>query len=68
VTFQDDQAGLDLLDHFGPDKVMRASDYPHPDGTFPESGAAIERQTAGLEPEARRRLLGANAAALHRIG
>lgn len=68
VTFQDDQAGLDLLHHFGEDKVMWASDYPHPDSTWPESAAAIERQTAGLDPVARRRLLHDNAAALYGLG
>jgi predicted TIM-barrel fold metal-dependent hydrolase len=68
VTFQDDQVGLDLLDHFGEDKVMWACDYPHPDSTFPESRAVIQRLTADLPDTVRRRLLHDNAAALYGIG
>jgi predicted TIM-barrel fold metal-dependent hydrolase len=67
VTFQDDQIGLDILDHFGEDKVMWACDYPHPDSTFPDSVEVVERLTAGLSPDARRRLLRDNAAALYGI-
>jgi predicted TIM-barrel fold metal-dependent hydrolase len=67
VTFQDDQVGLDLLDHFGEDKVMWACDYPHPDSTFPESRAVIQRLTADLPDTVRRRLLHDNAAALYRL-
>jgi predicted TIM-barrel fold metal-dependent hydrolase len=68
VTFQDDRVGLDLLDHFGDDKVMWACDYPHPDSTFPESRAVIERLTAHMPDATRRRLLHDNAAALYGIG
>ena len=51
VTFQDDQIGLDILHHFGDDKVMWACDYPHPDSTFPESREVIERLMTDV-PEA----------------
>ena len=33
ATFQDDPSGLDQLDRIGTDKVMWASDYPHPEST-----------------------------------
>jgi uncharacterized protein len=65
VTFQDDRIGLEILDWFGHDKVMWACDYPHPDSTFPESMAVVERLTAHLTDEQRRRLLRDNAAALY---
>jgi len=65
VTFQDDRIGLEILDWFGPDKVMWACDYPHPDSTFPESVAVVDRLTGHLAPDARRRLLRDNAAALY---
>ena len=48
VTVQDDQIGLDILHHFGDDKVMWACDYPHPDSTFPESRDG--RRTADARP------------------
>jgi predicted TIM-barrel fold metal-dependent hydrolase len=65
VTFQDDRLGLDILDWFGPDKVMWACDYPHPDSTFPESLEVVERLTAHLPSDVRQRLLRDNAAALY---
>jgi uncharacterized protein len=65
VTIQDDQIGLDILHHFGEDKVMWACDYPHPDSTFPESRAVVERLMSGLTPEARKRVLHDNAASLY---
>jgi uncharacterized protein len=65
LTFQDDQIGLDLLRYCGPDKVMWACDYPHPDSTFPYSKQVIERLTADLPADVRRALLRDNAAALY---
>jgi uncharacterized protein len=65
VTVQDDQIGLDILHHFGEDKVMWACDYPHPDSTFPESRAIVERLMGGLAPEVRKRVLHDNAASLY---
>ena len=67
VTFQDDQVGLDILHHFGDDKVMWACDYPHPDSTFPESCQVIERLMTGIPEATQRRILRDNAAALYGI-
>lgn len=66
VTFQDDEAGLDQLHHFGPDKVMWACDYPHPDSTFPHSAEVVDRLTARFDPATRHRLLRGNAEQLYR--
>ncbi|MGH9210528.1 MAG: amidohydrolase family protein [Acidimicrobiales bacterium] len=65
VTVQDDQVGLDILHHFGDDKVMWACDYPHPDSTFPESRAVVERLMRDVPPMARRRVLRDNAEAVY---
>jgi predicted TIM-barrel fold metal-dependent hydrolase len=67
VTFQDDQIGLDILRHFGDDKVMWACDYPHPDSTFPDSREVIERLMTDVPEDAQRRILRDNAAALYGI-
>jgi uncharacterized protein len=67
VTFQDDAVGLDVLKYFGDDKVMWACDYPHPDSTFPESQAVVDRLTGHLDPSLRRRLLHDNVAALYSL-
>jgi predicted TIM-barrel fold metal-dependent hydrolase len=65
ATFQTDHAGLRLIDLLGDDRVMWASDYPHPDSTWPESQAAIEENLQGAPPQTRRRILCDNARALY---
>lgn len=67
VTFQDDKVGLDLLDYFGPDNVLWASDYPHPDSTWPFSREAIERQMSDLPEAVRRKILRENAQKLYNL-
>ncbi len=65
VTFQEDYVAMSLLDFFGEGHVLWASDYPHPDSTWPNSRATVERQMAQLTPETRRALTHDNAAALY---
>jgi predicted TIM-barrel fold metal-dependent hydrolase len=54
-----------LLDLLGEDNVMWGSDFPHPDGVWPDSREFIERETAGLSDEVRRKLVNGNAARLY---
>jgi predicted TIM-barrel fold metal-dependent hydrolase len=65
ATFQDDPAGLGLLPTIGEDRVMWASDYPHPDSTWPHSRRVIEAQMGGLPERTRRKLTHDNASALY---
>ena len=65
ATFQTDFAGLRLVDTLGEDRVMWASDYPHPDSTWPYSQKAIEENFAGVGAATRRRILCDNARALY---
>jgi uncharacterized protein len=65
VTFQEDYVAMNLLDFYGEGNVLWASDYPHPDSTWPNSREVIDRQMAPLSPETRRRLTHDNAAALY---
>ncbi len=65
VTFQDDLAGLKLLDVLGDERVMWASDYPHPDSTWPHSQQVIDRQLHDADPELKNKLLRDNARALY---
>ena len=65
ATFQEDQAAMSLIPFFGDGHLLWASDYPHPDGVWPNSHAAIARQMADLSPEMRRKLTHDNAAALY---
>ena len=65
ATFQEDKVGLKLLDEIGVDRVMWASDYPHPDGTWPESQKAIEEQFGHLDESVRRKITSENARKLY---
>jgi uncharacterized protein len=68
ATYQSDAVGLHLVDFFGDGHMMWASDYPHPDSTWPHSQETVARETAHLSPEAKRKILHDNAAALYGIG
>lgn len=69
MTFQDDGYGVQMLPMLYPDKVMWASDYPHPASTWPNSQAVIARQLDGIvSDEQRTRLLAGNAMALYGLG
>jgi predicted TIM-barrel fold metal-dependent hydrolase len=61
ATFQNDPVGTKLLDELGVENVMWGSDYPHPDGVFPDSQEYIERQFARLPAPAKRKITCENA-------
>lgn len=65
VTFQDDPVGLAQIEFCNEDHLLWASDYPHPDSTFPDSRKIAEEQTAGLTAAQRRKILRDNALALY---
>jgi predicted TIM-barrel fold metal-dependent hydrolase len=65
ATFQSDRIGIALLDELGEDNVMWASDFPHPDGIWPDSGEYIERELGHLSAPVRRKIVCANAGALY---
>ena len=68
ATFAKDEVGVQhLLGQLGDDRIMFASDYPHPDGIFPDSVDTFERQTDGLESSSRERIAWRNAADLYRL-
>ena len=47
ATFQFDRIGAKLIDEMGAESLMWGSDFPHMDGTWPDSGDYIEKQFAG---------------------
>jgi predicted TIM-barrel fold metal-dependent hydrolase len=49
ATFEEEPLGPQLIPLLGPDNFMWASDYPHPDSTFPRSRAAIDEAFSGLD-------------------
>ena len=63
ATFGEDPPGLNLArEHELVDNFMWANDYPHHEGTWPHSAAAIERTMSHLTDEERAKILGLNAA------
>jgi predicted TIM-barrel fold metal-dependent hydrolase len=65
ATYQSDSVGLHLVEFFGEGHMMWASDYPHPDSTWPWSQNVIEKETGHLDPEMKKRIIRDNAAALY---
>lgn len=61
ITFQDDTAGVQMLGLLDENKIMWASDYPHPASTWPESQRIIEAQMKGVSDKVRQKLLFGNA-------
>ena len=68
ATYQSDPIGLRLLDILGEDNIMWGSDFPHPDGVWPDSQAFIEKELGHLPDATHRKLVCANAARLYGFG
>ena len=65
ATYQTDPIGVKLLDELGPDRVMWGSDFPHPDGIWPDSQEYLQRELGGLPAATRRKVVCENAANLY---
>ncbi|MGE0484007.1 MAG: amidohydrolase family protein [Gammaproteobacteria bacterium] len=63
ASFGEDPPGLALMREFDlGDNFLWANDFPHHEGTWPHSAAAIERTMGRLDDDERARVLGLNAA------
>ena len=65
ATYQSDPIGLRLLDILGEDNVMWGSDFPHPDGVWPDSQDFIEREFADVPVAIKEKIICSNAAMLY---
>jgi len=65
ATYQTDRIGIKLIDELGHDTVMWGSDFPHPDGVWPDSGEFIQRELGHLPAEVRMRIVCENAGRLY---
>ena len=65
ATYQSDPIGIRLLDVLGEDNVMWGSDFPHPDGVWPDSQDFIARELACVSAQTRRKIVCDNAARLY---
>jgi predicted TIM-barrel fold metal-dependent hydrolase len=67
VTLGADRAPLLTREITGVEPLLWASDYPHPEGTFPESQAVVERIFAGVPEDEMKAIVGGNAARLYKV-
>ena len=65
ATYQSDPVGIRLIDLLGEDNVMWGSDFPHPDGVWPDSQEFIAREMDGVDAGVKRKVLWENAARLY---
>ncbi|MCH8086729.1 MAG: amidohydrolase [Chloroflexi bacterium] len=64
-TFQQEYVSMDEIDRIGVDNIMWGSDYPHPDGVYPDSQKAIQEGMGHLPEDVRRKIVCDNAARLY---
>src|SRR5260370_113604 len=57
ATFQTDPIGIKLLDELGAENVMWGSDFPHPDGVWPDSQEYIQKELRHLPADVRRQVV-----------
>jgi predicted TIM-barrel fold metal-dependent hydrolase len=67
VTLGADRAPLLTRDITGIEPLLWASDYPHPEGTYPHSQETVARIFAGLDERERQAVVHDNAARLYRL-
>jgi uncharacterized protein len=65
ATYQTDRIGIKLIDDLGADTVMWGSDFPHPDGVWPDSREFVQRELGPLPADVRRQIVCENAARLY---
>ena len=68
TTFQEDPTVGYMAEFIGVDNLMWGSDYPHPDGVWPDSQKVIKETMGQLKPDVLRKLLRDNAVKRYRMG
>ena len=68
ASFGEDAPGLELMRTHGlSNNFLWANDFPHHEGSWPHSAAAIERTMGGLDDGERAKILGLNAARIFKF-
>ena len=65
ATYQSDPVGVKLLEELGEDNIMWGSDFPHPDGVWPDSHEFIERELGQVPAATREKIVYNNANRLY---
>lgn len=64
ATFQDDRVALNNVNITGAECLMWGSDYPHNEGTYPQSKETVDRLAAGVDGDAADKIFRTNALTL----
>lgn len=67
VTFMNDPVGFHNVNFTGDRCLMWGSDYPHPEGTFPNSRTYLQEQLVGVPADIAANVLVHNASRLYRV-
>ena len=67
ASFETDPVGIELLDRIGVDNLLWGNDYPHIEGSWPNSEKAIKSWSKDLTHEETAKIVGLNAARLFNI-
>ena len=68
ISFDPDEVALAFtVEHLGADKILWASDYPHPDAKIPGVVKELEEAVASLSPDVELEVLGRSAARFYRL-
>jgi predicted TIM-barrel fold metal-dependent hydrolase len=65
ATYQTDRIGIRLIEELGAETVMWGSDFPHPDGVWPDSAEFIQRELGHLPEDVRQKIVCENAGRLY---
>ena len=65
TTFQHETILAEVIHLVGEDNVMWGSDYPHPDGIWPDSRTIIQADLGSLDETVRRKITCENAGKLY---
>jgi len=65
ATYQTDPIGVKLIDELGADTIMWGSDFPHPDGIWPDSQEYVQKELGHLPAATRRKVVCENAGKLY---
>jgi uncharacterized protein len=62
ISFEPVEGSINVLaDYIGPNKILWATDYPHPDGFFPGAPDMVRERLKGTSPETQRGVLAGGA-------
>jgi predicted TIM-barrel fold metal-dependent hydrolase len=66
ISFEPVEGSLNVLaDYIGPNKILWATDYPHPDGFFPGAPDMVRQRLKGTSPETQHGVMAGGALAFY---